>query len=222
MGYLNNGSIVIDSILTKKGRELLARGQNEFVVTQFGLSDDEVDYTLWNPNHPLGSAYYGIAIENLPILEAIPDETQMMKYKLVTLPKNTVRIPVVKVAQTSITLTTGGDSVIVPYTANFNNGNSNYGYTAILSDSSVATLEVVKIEPAKFAASIPPYMYHNEAKQSVTVTGLEFRITAKSQPITSQTATITFIGNETGGSVTVNITVQKQTLATTPNVSLTL
>ncbi len=80
MGYLNNGSIVIDSILTKKGRELLARGQNEFVVTQFGLSDDEVDYTLWNPNHPLGSAYYGIAIENLPILEAIPDETQMMKY----------------------------------------------------------------------------------------------------------------------------------------------
>lgn len=222
MGYLNNGSIIIDTVLTKKGRELLARGQNEFNITQFALGDDEVDYTLWNPNHPLGSAYYGIAIENMPILEAVPDETQIMKYKLVTLPKNTVRIPVVKVSQTSIILTTGGTSVIVPYTANFTNGNNNFGYTAILSDSSVATLEVVKTAPAKFAASIPPFIYNNEAAQSVTLTGLEFRITAKSQPISTKTATITIIGNETGGNITINLTVQKQTLATTPNVSLTL
>lgn len=222
MGYLNNSSITVDAILTKKGRELLARGQNEFNITQFALADDEIDYSLWNPNHPLGSAYYGIAIENLPLIEALPDETQMLKYKLVSLPKNTVRIPVVKVGQTSITLTTGGNSTITPYTANLTNGNSNFGYTAILSDSSVATIEVVTVAPQATAASIPAFIGDNEAAQSVAVTGLEFRITAKSQPISTKTATITIVGNETGGFVTINLTVQKQTLATTPGVGLTL
>ena len=222
MGYLNNSSITVDAILTKKGRELLARGQNEFNISQFALADDEIDYSLWNPNHPLGSAYYGIAIENLPLIEALPDETQMLKYKLVSLPKNTVRIPVVKVGQTSITLTTGGNSTITPYTANLTNGNSNFGYTAILSDSSVATIEVVTVAPQATAASIPAFIGDNEAAQSVAVTGLEFRITAKSQPISTKTATITIVGNETGGFVTINLTVQKQTLATTPGVGLTL
>ena len=82
MGYLNNQVVTVDAILTKKGRELLAKGDGSFNITQFALSDDEVDYTLYNPNHPSGSAYYGEAIENMPLLEAFPDETQMMKYKL--------------------------------------------------------------------------------------------------------------------------------------------
>ena len=46
MGYLDNSSITVDAILTKKGREVLARGRNEFNITQFALSDDEVDYDL--------------------------------------------------------------------------------------------------------------------------------------------------------------------------------
>ena len=104
MGYLNNSSIVVDAILTRKGRELLAKGQNEFNITHYALADDEIDYTLWNPDHPLGSAYYGAVIEAMPITEAVPDETQVMRYKLVTLPKNTVRIPVVTVPNNSITL----------------------------------------------------------------------------------------------------------------------
>ena len=102
MGYLNNSTITVDAILTKKGRELLARGRDEFKITQFALADDEVDYDLYNPDHPLGNAYYGAAIENMPIVEALADETQMLKYKLVTLPKGTARIPVVSVGQTTI------------------------------------------------------------------------------------------------------------------------
>ena len=92
MGYLNNQIITVDAILTKKGRELLAKGDGSFNITQFALSDDEVDYTLYNPNHPSGSAYYGEAIENMPLLEAFPDETQMMKYKLVSLARGTSKI----------------------------------------------------------------------------------------------------------------------------------
>ena len=67
MSYLSSTSVVVDAILTKKGRELLARNDGSFRITQFSLSDDEVDYTLYNPNHPSGSAFYGEAIEAMPL-----------------------------------------------------------------------------------------------------------------------------------------------------------
>ena len=100
MGYLSNsGTITVDAILTKKGRELLAKGQGSFNITQFALSDDEVDYDLWNPQHGLGSDYFGIVIENMPVTEAVPDETQSMKYKLITLPAGTKAIPYLTVGE---------------------------------------------------------------------------------------------------------------------------
>ena len=91
MGYLDNTSITVDAILTKRGRELLARGDGSFRITQFALADDEVDYTLFNENHPNGSQYFGEAIENMPLLEAIPDENNIMIHKLVTLPRGTTK-----------------------------------------------------------------------------------------------------------------------------------
>ena len=94
MGYLNNQVVTIDAILTKKGRELLARGDGSFNITQFALADDEIDYTMYNPTHPSGAAYYGEAIENMPLMEAFPDETQIMKYKLATLPRGTAKMPI--------------------------------------------------------------------------------------------------------------------------------
>ena len=45
MGYLNNQVITVDAILTKKGRELLAKNDGSFRITQFALADDEIDYT---------------------------------------------------------------------------------------------------------------------------------------------------------------------------------
>ena len=132
MGYLDKTTITVDAILTKKGRELLARGSEFFEITQFALADDEIDYNLGEGNHALGSNYYGQAIEALPLVEAVPDETQVMKYKLVTLPKNIARMPTLSVVPTQITLNTGGqDALITPSTVNFANGNAIYGYTAI-------------------------------------------------------------------------------------------
>ena len=93
MGYLNNQVVTIDAILTTKGRELLAKNDGTFRITQFALADDEIDYDLWNPAHPLGTNYYGIIIENMPLVEATADESNIMRYKLVTLPKKTARIP---------------------------------------------------------------------------------------------------------------------------------
>ena len=104
MGYLNNSVVTVDAILTNKGRELLARGDGSFKITQFALSDDEIDYTLYNPTHPSGSTFYGQAIEGMPLLEAFPEPTQNLRYKLVTLPRGTAKMPVLDAGFASITL----------------------------------------------------------------------------------------------------------------------
>jgi hypothetical protein len=217
MAFLDNSSVTIDAILTLKGRELLAKGGNAFNITQFALGDDEVDYTLWNPDHPLGTAYYGTIIENMPVTEAIPDETQALKYKLITLPKKATNIPVVTVGQSSITLLAPGDSsIIAPNTSNLQGGNATYGYTAILSDSSVADIQIVRGLQNSVLPTTPSFIGDNEDAQSVAVAGFEFKIIAKTQMIEDKQATITIIANETGGSVTINLTVKKVTTATTP------
>jgi len=137
MGYLNNSVITVDAILTKKGRELLARNDGSFRITQFALSDDEIDYTLYNPTHPSGSAYYGEAIDNMPLLEAFPDEQQIMKYKLTTLPRGTARLPVLDLGYASINLKQGAQLAITPQTLNYLSQNQTFetsGYVATIGD----------------------------------------------------------------------------------------
>ena len=95
MGYLNNATTVLDAVLTKKGRELLSRGEQAFNITKFALSDDEVDYSLWNVAHPLGTDYYGTVIENLPLLEPTTDPDTVMKYKLITRNDLPNKLPVI-------------------------------------------------------------------------------------------------------------------------------
>jgi len=215
MGYLDNTSVTIDAILTIKGRELLARGGNGFNITQFAVGDDEVDYSLWNPDHPLGTSYYGTIIENMPVTEAIPDETQALKYKLISLPKQTINIPVITVGNTSITLAAPGNSAIIsPNTSNFQGGNATLGYTAILSDSTVADIQVTRALQNSVVPTTPRFIGDNEDAQSVAVSGFEFRIVGKTQMLADKTASITIIANETGGSITINLTVKRVTTAT--------
>tara|TARA_B100001250_G_C19704972_1_gene746535 strand:- start:188 stop:847 length:660 start_codon:yes stop_codon:yes gene_type:complete len=94
MGYLDNSTITVDAILTKQGRRLLAQGR-QLNIGYFSLTDTGVDYTLWNTDHPSGSAKYGEAIENLPQVEAIPSAEYFMRNKLVTLDKDTTAMPIV-------------------------------------------------------------------------------------------------------------------------------
>ena len=117
MGYLDGRTTTVDAILTKKGRQLLSKGRQFFNITKFSLSDDEVDYHLWNPAHPSGSNYYGVAIEQMPVLEPSPDETQTMRYKLVSLDKSTTKIPVVTVFPASVVFRQGELAVIAPNTS---------------------------------------------------------------------------------------------------------
>jgi hypothetical protein len=142
MGFLNNTSVTVDAVLTKKGRELLARGQDEFKITKFALADDEVDYRLWDTAHPNGSNYYGSVIENMPILESFVDENQIMRFKLVSLPKNTAKLPILEVP--SPTLVFNGPGVTQVVSPNTRNGSdSEAGYSFTLHDATIANLTPV-------------------------------------------------------------------------------
>lgn len=211
MGYLDNSTVTVDAILTKKGRELLAKGGNEFNITQFALGDDEVDYTLWNPDHPLGSDYYGVIIENMPVLEAVPDETQALRSKLITLPKNSTNIPVITISISSVDLKQPSATQALNPGTSFDGANSTLGYTAILSDNTVATLTVVQglNNPV---LSVPRFIGDDEDAQSFAVSGFSFLLTAKRHVDSDKKATITIVGNETGGSITIPVTVRKAQL----------
>ena len=218
MGYLNNSTITIDAILTKKGREILASGRDQFNITQFALADDEVDYDLYNTDHPLGTAYYGAAIENMPIMEALPDETQMLKYKLVTLPKGTSQIPVVSVGNldvNGITVNFGEAFTITPQTINMQAGNSTFGYTAILSDSGAANITA---QGGSGATTVPRFVGDSSAARSVTVSGTSFTITGKQHTKGNRRATLLIVGNETGGRVIIPITILKDELPQTGDI----
>jgi hypothetical protein len=142
MGYLSNTSVVVDAILTDKGRQLLAQNDGSFRITQFSLSDDEVDYTLYNPNHPSGSAFYGEAIENMPIIQAFPESNEIMKYKLITLPRGTAKLPVITIPQPIIKLPQGSSATITPQTLNYLGATSTFeqsGYVATIGDVRVTS-----------------------------------------------------------------------------------
>ena len=137
MAILNPTFVTVDAILTTKGRQLLARNDGSFQITQFSLADDEIDYTLYNPYHPSGSAYYGEAIESMPVTEAFPNDSQIMRYKLVTLPRGTSRLPVVNVGYNSISLRQGASLTITPQTLNYLGATSTFeanGYVATIAD----------------------------------------------------------------------------------------
>ena len=218
MGYLNNTVVTVDAILTKKGRELLARGDGSFKITQFALADDEVDYTLYNTDHPSGSAYYGEAIENMPVLEAFPDETQAMKYKLLTLPRGTARLPVLSVGTTSLSLQQGASNEVRPQTLNYLGQGAVYepgGYTATVADvrlfSNFTGIGINTEEADRLNSTTS--LGTNVSK---TVIGTTFSLTATTVNTlfgsrSQLSTTITFIGRDSGARVTIPVTVTKPT-----------
>ena len=206
MGYLDNTEITVDAILTKKGRQKLASGQS-LNITKFALGDDEIDYSLYEPAHPKGSAYYDSAIRAIPVTEASPDETQVLRYKLVTLPKGTTIIPTVKLGITSIPVTQlEGGVALSPTTSP--SGNTNAGYTVVLADQRAGTITVTR--GASGTGTIPVFLGDEITTTAQVVTGLEFRFTPNPQLTIDISTTLTVYGNETGGSQTIPVTVTYQ------------
>lgn len=218
MGYLNNTAVTVDAILTAKGRELLARGDGSFRITQFALSDDEIDYTLYNPNQPSGSAFYGEAIENMPLLEAFPDENQIMKYKLVTLPRGTARMPVLDIGYSSITIKQGASLAITPQTLNYLSQTALYessGYTFTISDVRLfSTFNGVGINTPDVVAANQTTTIGTNVSKTVIGTTLNLSATTINTLFgtnTSLSATLQVIGRDSGARLQIPVTVTKTT-----------
>ena len=219
MGFLNNTSVVIDAILTRKGRELLARNDGSFKITQFSLGDDEVDYTLYNPNHPSGSAFYGEAIERMPVLEAFPDDTQIMKYKLITLPRGTAKIPVVNVGYTAISLKQGASLAISPQTLNYLGTTSTFeqsGYVVTIGDvRTMSSFTGVGINTPAAATLNTTTTVGTVVSQTVIGTTINLTATTVNTLFGSGTTlntTLTVIGRDSGARISVPVTITKTNL----------
>ena len=216
MGYLNNAVVTVDAILTDVGRELLAKNDGSFRITQFALSDDEIDYTLYNPNNPSGSAYYGQAIENMPLLEAFPLVTQEMKYVLTTLPRGTSKMPVLDLGYAAITLKQGASLAITPQTLNYLGGNSTYetsGYTATISDVRVLnTFNGVGINTPDAAALNQTVTIGTNVSKTVVGTTINMTVTTVNTLFGSNSilqATLTVVGRDSGARITIPVTITK-------------
>lgn len=218
MGYLNNSVVTVDAILTDTGRQLLAQNDGLFRITQFALADDEIDYTLYNPNHPSGSAYYGQAIDNMPLLEAFPQSTQVMKYKLVTLPRGTAKMPILDLGYTSIIIKQGAALAITPQTLNYFGGNTYEaaGYTATISDVRLfSTFEGVGVNtPSVTALNVANQTTTLGTSVSKTVVGttINLRATTVNTLFGSNNilqATLTVVGRDSGARLTIPVTVTK-------------
>jgi len=211
MGYLNKATVTVDAILTKKGRELLARGRSAFNITQFAVADDEIDYGLFDPAHPLGTEYYGSAIESMPIVEASPDETQNLRYKLVTLARGTNLIPTIQTGISSIQLTFSNTqnpiTTITPTTSQGLNALP-FGYTAILYDREAAVLTSNGLPGT---ATVPVFVGDSVSQNAIVVRGTIFTISPRDVTTVTQTQ-LTIIGNQTGATVTIPVTINPATV----------
>jgi hypothetical protein len=213
MGYLNNSVVTVDAILTDKGRQLLAQNDGSFRITQFALADDEIDYTLYNPNHPSGSTYYGQAIQNMPLLEAFPQQTQTMKYLLTTLPRGTAKLPILA-TPASIALKQGQSQVITPQTLNYFGGNTfeASGYTYTISDARLmSTFEGVGINtPNAQALNQNTTTFGTSVSKTVIGTSLNMRATTVNSLFGTNAAlyaTLQIQGRDSGARITIPITV---------------
>ena len=217
MGYLNNQVITVDAILTKKGRELLAKNDGSFRITQFALADDEIDYTLYNPTHPSGSSFYGEAIENMPLLEAFPIETQIMKYKLATLPRGTAKLPVLDLGYSAITLKQGASLAITPQTLNFLGNNQTFetsGYSCTISDTRLmSTFNGIGINTdAAQAANSSTSTLGTNVSRTVIGSQINLRATTVNTLFganSTLSSTLTFVGLDSGARLTIPVKITK-------------
>ena len=216
MGYLNNSVVTVDAILTDKGRQLLAQNDGTFRITQFALSDDEIDYTLYNPTNPSGSAYYGQAIENMPLLEAFPLVTQEMKYVLTTLPRGTSQMPVLDLGYAAITLKQGASLAITPQTLNYLGGTSTFetsGYTATISDvRTLSSFNGVGVDTPDALALNSTVTIGTNVSKTVVGTTINMTATTVNTLFGSNTilqATLTVVGRDSGARLTIPVTITR-------------
>ena len=84
MGFLDHSTnnIIIDAVLTDRGRQLLARNDGSFQITRFSFGDDEVDYSIIEK---FGRTVGKEKIEkNTPVFEAQTNADLALKHRMIS------------------------------------------------------------------------------------------------------------------------------------------
>jgi len=216
MGYLDNSTIVVDAVLTKQGRKLLAMGQG-LNISYFTLSDTGVDYTLWNPDHPSGSAYYGEAIENLPNLEALPNSAYFMRNNLLSLSRDVKAMPYVTlggygIGQQASYTWPDGSAPKLGITVDLENvTGETVGWQMVVPDSSLITVSG-NWTPSSIGGNVQQYLNEQEISNAVVYEGPSGAVTATIQRVsttTTRSLVLTFISKSTGAYKHFNLTMPK-------------
>jgi len=206
MGYLDNSSITVDAVLTKKGRDILKNG-GSLNISSFTLSDTGVDYTLWNPSHPSGSAFYGEAIENLPMLEASVHAEYNSRNRLMTMNQNTVALPSLNLGNldstNGITKTFNeGDEASGRITVDLIGFSSteNLGYLIIIQDPTIISTNATQVAGGNLSGTSRQFLQSEDIPQAreYTFTGDSFTITPIQQDKTNRQTNVYVVDVETG------------------------
>ena len=200
MGYLNGNTITVDAILTKHGRLKLSQGQS-LGITKFALSDDGIDYSLFNPDHADGSSFYGEAITDLPQLEAVPEDSRLMNYTLMTMDRNTIFLPFISGLNDTYTLTNQNSrQKISPNTENATDSS----YRFIFQD--ISAVNVTGGTRKDISGTNRTFLSRAEIRTAAIFTGSEITITAKPTD-TTRRLTIQIVGMQTSATKYVNVVV---------------
>jgi hypothetical protein len=188
MAFIDSTSAIIDCVLTRKGKELLAKNDGSFKIAKYALSDDEINYQLYNVTNDDDSQ-----ILSLPILEPSSNEKSMMKYKLVTIGKGTTFIAIVVVVPDNITLSTSiQDLMIGSVTVSTLYGNDS-SYNVYSRDATIAipTADTIKTETDR-----------EGIKNAL--------LTVKAVSTTSGSTIFDIVGNDTGSRTTLLVNISSR------------
>ena len=217
MGYLDNSTIVVDAVLTKQGRKLLALGQG-LNISYFTLSDTGVDYSLWNPDHPSGSAFYGEAIENLPNLEALPNSAYFMRNNLLTLPRDVKAMPYVTlngngIGQAASFNWPNGSTVTLGVNIKLENvASEDQGWQVVVPDSSLVVVSGAGWSQASISGNVQQYLNDQEIANAVVYEcgpGISTVDIDRVNTTTTRTLILTFISKSTGAYKHFNLSLPK-------------
>jgi len=216
MGYLDNSTIVVDAVLTKQGRKLLALGQG-LNISYFTLTDTGVDYSLWNPDHPSGSAYYGEAIENLPNLEALPNSAYFMRNNLLSLSRDVKAMPYITLGGAGIgqpasyTWPDGSAPTFAMAIRLENVASETVGWQMVVPDSSLIQVSG-NWTPAAIGGNVQQYLNEQEISNAVVYEapgGTESITIDRVNTTTTRTLIVTFISKSTGAYKHLNLTMPR-------------
>jgi hypothetical protein len=148
-------------------------------------------------------------------------ETQIMKYKLATLPRGTAKLPVLNLGYSAVTLKQGASLAITPQTLNYLGNAQAYetsGYSATISDVRLmSTFTGIGINSTAAQNANTTSTTTLGTNVSTTVIGSQINLRATTVNTlfgtnTQLAATLTVVGLDSGARLTIPITITKTTV----------